>query len=148
MASERTRYYQEAREGVYSGPIFLIAQLLQSIPTTLLTTLIGSLVIFRGLKNELLCTENPSNGIRSCRDYSTYTKIELDTISRENVNHWMEYNYYPDFVVFWLTLWACYLLAEQQTSTLLIVVKSSYTAALASIYITIVYLILGSGTVR
>merc|ERR1712008_598 len=35
-----------------------------------------------------------------------------------------------------------------QTSSILIVVKSSYTAALSSIYITIVYLVLGSGTVR
>ena len=71
-----------------------------------------------------------------------------DTIERENINYWMEYGYYPDFIIYWLTIWACYLLAEQQTSSFLIVVKSSYTAALSSIYITIVYLVLGSGTVR
>merc|ERR1712018_703370 len=63
-------------------------------------------------------------------------------------NSIIEYNYYPDFVVYWLALWSCYLLAEQQTSSFLIVVKSSYTAALSSIYITIIYLVLGSGTVR
>ena len=148
MASERIRYYQEAREGIYSGPVFLLGQLLQSLPTTLLSTLIASLVIFRGLKNELLCTENPNSGLKSCRAYSSYTQLELDTIAKDSINNWMEYNYYPDFVVYWLTIWACHFLAEQQTTSLLIVVKSSYTAALASIYISIVYLVLASGTVR
>jgi hypothetical protein len=47
-----------------------------------------------------------------------------------------------------LTLWAAYLFAEQQTVTLLMVIKSSYTAAVASIYVTIIYLVLGSATVR
>ena len=171
MAHERTRYYQETREGIYNGPLFLVAQLLQSIPLSLFTTLIGALIIFRGLKNELLCTENPSSGERSCMPYSDVTQNKLgnflhdflrfitenwfeifatfsDTIERENINYWMEYGYYPDFIIYWLTIWACYLLAEQQTSSFLIVVKSSYTAALSSIYITIVYLVLGSGTVR
>jgi hypothetical protein len=49
---------------------------------------------------------------------------------------------------FRLTLWAAYLFAEQQTVTLLMVIKSSYTAAITSIYITIIYLVLGSATVR
>ena len=141
------RYYQEAREGIYSGPLFLVSQLLQTVPLSLISTLVASLIIFRGLKNELLCTENPKLG-RSCRAYSSYSETELDAIDREGINNWMEYNYYPDFVVYWLALWACYFLAEQQTTSLLIIVKSSYTAALASIYITIVYLVLGSGTVR
>ena len=142
------RYYQEAREGIYSGPLFLISQLLQTLPLSLISALSGALIIFRGLKNELLCTENPGTGVRSCRAYSSYTEAEIATIDRENIRNWMEYNYYPDFVIYWLAIWSCYILAEQQTSSLLIVVKSSYTAALASIYITIVYLVLGSGTVR
>jgi len=146
-ASERLRYYQEAREGIYSGPLFLVSQLLQMVPLSLISTLIGSLIIFRGLKTELLCTEK-SNGDRSCQAYSSYNEDKLATLEREGIKNWMEYNYYPDFVVYWLTLWACYFLAEQQTSSILIVVKSSYTAALSSIYITIVYLVLGSGTVR
>ena len=148
VASERIRYYQEAREGIYSGPLFLIGQLFQSIPTSLISSLIGSLIIFRGLKNELLCTEHPTSGIKSCRAYSTYEDFELSTIERDGIKNWMEYNYYPDFIVYWMTIWACHFLAEQQTSSLLIVVKSSYTAALASIYVTIIYLVLGSGTVR
>ncbi len=53
-----------------------------------------------------------------------------------------------DFVVFWLTLWACYLFAEQQTIALLLAIKSSYTAMSASIAATSVYLVLGSATVR
>lgn len=148
MASERLRYYQEAREGIYSGPLFLVGQLIQSIPTSMISSLIGALIIFRGLKNELLCTENPNTGIQSCRSYASYSQDYLDTIEAENIKNWMEYNYYPDFVVYWLTLWACHFLAEQQTSSLLIVVKSSFNAALASVYITIIYLVLGSGTVR
>ena len=36
----------------------------------------------------------------------------------------------------------------QQTISLLMVIKSSYTAALASVYATVVYLVLGSATVR
>ena len=47
-----------------------------------------------------------------------------------------------------LTLWAAHLFAEQQTVTLLMVIKNSYTAAITSIYITIIYLVLGSATVR
>ena len=39
-------------------------------------------------------------------------------------------------------------LAEQQTVALLTVVKSSYTAIMASMSMTILYLVLGSGTVR
>merc|ERR1711953_775281 len=92
--------------------------------------------------------QNPGTLEKSCRAYSEFSTRELDTIESEGIAHWMEYNYYPDFVVYWLTLWACYFLAEQQTTSILIVVKSSYTAALSSIYITIVYLVLGSGTVR
>ena len=39
-------------------------------------------------------------------------------------------------------------LAEQQTVALLMVIKSSYTAIIASMSMTILYLVLGSGTVR
>ena len=50
--------------------------------------------------------------------------------------------------MYWLTLWACYIFAQQQTISFMVVIKSTYTAAICSIYVTIVYLILGSGTVR
>ncbi len=53
-----------------------------------------------------------------------------------------------DFVTFWLTLWACYLFAEQQTIALLMTIKSSYTAISASVAATTIYLVLGSATVR
>ena len=55
---------------------------------------------------------------------------------------------FTDFVTFWLTLWACYMFAEQQTIALLMTIKSSYTAMTASIAATSVYLVLGSATVR
>ena len=73
---------------------------------------------------------------------------QLDIIERQGVPNWLEYSYYPDLVAFWLTLWACYLFAEQQTISLLMVVKSSFTAILSSFSFTILYLVLGSATVR
>jgi len=151
MAHERTRYYQESREGIYTGPLYLISQLIQSIPISLLSTLFGSLVIFRGLKTQMICKsdgDTVDNHHESCEPYSTIGEKKLASMVNQNIPHWFEYNWENDFVVYWLTLWACYLLAEQQTSSLLIVVKSSYTAALSSIYITIIYLVLGSGCVR
>ena len=85
---------------------------------------------------------------KTCRPYSSVDQNYLESIENGDINHWMEYSYVPDFLIYWFTIWACHLLAEQQTSSFLIVVKSSYTAALSSIYITIIYLVLGSGTVR
>ena len=43
----RTRYYQEAREAVYSGPTFLLAYLLSSLPITAFSTCAASLILFR-----------------------------------------------------------------------------------------------------
>lgn len=145
---ERTRYYQEARDGIYSGPTFVLANALQDLPVSLLATFLSAFVVFRGLKNELLCTENPTTGERSCRDRSGYAQNELDTIEAQGVPNWLEYSYYPDLVTFWLVLWACYQFATQQTVALLMVVKSSYTAIAASVSLTIPYLVLGSGTLR
>ena len=109
VAVERTRYYQESREGIYGGTSFVVANFIQSIPVSLVSTFLASFILFKGLKNELLCTQNPTSGERSCRPSSTYTAVELDTIERQDVPNWIEYSYYPDFVAYWLTLWACYL---------------------------------------
>ena len=86
-----------------------MANFIQSIPVSLVSTFLASFILFKGLKNELLCTQNPTSGERSCRPSSTYTAVELDTIERQDVPNWIEYSYYPDFVAYWLTLWACYL---------------------------------------
>jgi hypothetical protein len=43
----RTRYYQEAREAVYSGPTFLLSYLLSSLPITAITTCAAALILFR-----------------------------------------------------------------------------------------------------
>jgi hypothetical protein len=53
-----------------------------------------------------------------------------------------------DWLLFGAVQLACYLLAQQQTIALLLVVRSSFTAAIISIYMTIIYLMLGSGAVR
>ena len=106
---ERTRYYQESREGIYGGTSFVVANFVQSVPVSLVSTFLASFILFKGLKNELLCTQNPTSGERSCRPAASYTAVELDTIERQGVPNWIEYSYYPDFVAYWLTLWACYL---------------------------------------
>lgn len=49
---------------------------------------------------------------------------------------------------FGLMLWSCFLFAEYQTIALLLVVESGFTAAVVSSYLTIIYLILGSGYLR
>jgi len=154
FARDRTRYYQESREGIYTGPVFLLSHLVSSLPISLLTTAVSAFIIFRGLKNELLCSEDASAASDvastgpSCRSFADYSSNELASLNRLGVPTWMEYTYYPDLFVYWLTLWACYLLAEQQTISLLMVVKSSFTAIKVSVYLTIVYLVLGSATVR
>ena len=58
------------------------------IPLALISTLVGALVIFRGLKNELLCTENPSTGEQRCSPYSSYTEERLVTLERDGVKNW------------------------------------------------------------
>lgn len=42
----RTRYYQEAQEGIYSGPLFLLSYWLFSLPFSLITVAAGSRIIF------------------------------------------------------------------------------------------------------
>nr|CAD7262653.1 unnamed protein product [Timema shepardi] len=53
-----------------------------------------------------------------------------------------------EWLLFASVLWSCHILAEQQTIALLMVIKSSFTAAVTSVYITIIYLVLGSGNLR
>jgi hypothetical protein len=53
-----------------------------------------------------------------------------------------------DWLLFAAVQLACYLLAQQQTIAFLLVVRSSFTAATVSIYITVIYLMLGSGALR
>ena len=115
VAADRTRYYQETREGIYTGPIFLLATLVANLPISLFTTALSAFVIFRGLKNELLCTME--EGETSCKSFSDYTSNEIQSMERLGVPTWLEYSYYPDLFFYWLTFWACYLLAEQVNHT-------------------------------
>jgi len=135
----RTRYYQEAREGIYSGPTFLVSHLVASLPLSLLTSLSAALILFKGLKTELVCV-----GAGSCSALSSYSSSEL----RELDDYTVEHAWYPDFLLYWLAIWASYLLAQQQTLSIMLVVRSSYSAALLSSFVSIVYLCLGSCTVR
>ncbi|BES97575.1 unnamed protein product [Nesidiocoris tenuis] len=104
----RTRYYQEAQEGIYGGPLFLIVYLLFSVPFSLATVAAGSRILFQ---------------------VTGLTTVE-------------------DWAVFGGVLWGSYLLAEQQTIALLMVVKREFNAIIASIYLCLLYLILGGGILR
>jgi len=145
FVSARTRYYQEAREGIYSGPTFLLSQLISNLPLSAFTTLLSSFILFRGLKTPLVCV---GGDIGSCQPVSNLSESSLANLERSDSSLHYENSYYPDFVLYWLAIWGCYLFAEQQTVGLMLIVKSSYTAATASIYLTILFLVLGSGTVR
>ena len=76
------------------------------------------------------------------------TPLAAFTGSLSAAAHTTENTWYPDFLLYWLTMWACSLLSQQQTLSLMLVVVSSYTAATASLFLSIVCLILGSCTVR
>ena len=90
-----------------------------------------------------------SDGTMFCNPISSLTTNQLTSLLQEagKTVHY-ENQYYPDFVFYWLALWGCYLYAEQVTLMNMLVIKSSYTAASVSIYIFIIFLVLGSGTVR
>lgn len=45
----RTRYYQEAQEGLYSGPLFLLSYWLFSLPFSFLTVAASSRIIFESV---------------------------------------------------------------------------------------------------
>uniref|UniRef100_A0A023F328 Putative transporter abc superfamily breast cancer resistance protein n=1 Tax=Triatoma infestans TaxID=30076 RepID=A0A023F328_TRIIF len=104
----RTRYYQEAHEGIYSGPLFLICYFLFSIPFSLASVAAASRIIFQ------------ASGLTSVDDWLTI----------------------------WAILWGCHLLAEQQTIALLMVINSKFTTVLTSFYLCLLYILLGSGTLR
>lgn len=104
----RTRYYQEAQEGLYGGPVFILSYLLFSLPFSLISMAAASRITF-----ELYDTKDPME--------------------------WLKFGG---------ILWACHLMAEQVTISLLMVIRSSFIAAVTSIYIHIVVLLLGSGTLR
>jgi len=148
FVSARTRYYQESREGIYSGPTFLLSNLISNLPLSAFTTCLSAFIVFRGLKEELVC-ETGIDGKEFCQPISNVTNSQLAQLQQDNQKtlHY-ENQYYPDFVFYWLALWASYLYAEQVTLMNMLVIKSSYTAASVSIYIFIIFLVLGSGTVR
>ncbi|XP_053602646.1 ATP-binding cassette sub-family G member 5 [Plodia interpunctella] len=53
-----------------------------------------------------------------------------------------------DYVYFALVLWSCYVYAEQQSIAIMMFVKNGLIAAIVSIYITCIYVMLASGVLR
>ncbi|KAK3930702.1 ATP-binding cassette sub-family G member 5 [Frankliniella fusca] len=106
--AHRNRYYQEAQEGLYSGPLFLLSYFLFSLPFSILSVIASSRVAYEmsGLSDPL------------------------------------------DWVKMGCIMWGCYTLGEQQTVALLVVVKHSFTAAVASITLSALGLVLSTGVLR
>ncbi|KAG8193192.1 hypothetical protein JTE90_005542 [Oedothorax gibbosus] len=108
-APHRNRYYQESREGIYKGPLFMLSTIFYSIPLSVASVTGSATIIYAGCK------------------------------LREEWERW---------ATFCACLWAVYAFAEQQTIAIMMVVRSSYTAFVTSIYFLIVYITFASGTVR
>ncbi|XP_042910538.1 ATP-binding cassette sub-family G member 5 isoform X4 [Parasteatoda tepidariorum] len=108
-APHRNRYYQESREGIYKGPLFVLSSIFYSLPLSIITVTAGATIIYAGGN------------------------------LREEWERW---------ITFCAVLWTVYIFAEQQTVSLMIIIKSSYTSFITSIYILIIYITFASGTVR
>ena len=74
---------------------------------------------FRGLKDHLICQNSNSLTGNNAAQVAcqVYSQDVWDAIAEGSGGErpWIEYGYYPDFIAYWLALWACYLFAEQQT---------------------------------
>ncbi|XP_054707805.1 LOW QUALITY PROTEIN: ATP-binding cassette sub-family G member 5-like [Uloborus diversus] len=108
-APHRNRYYQESREGIYRGPLFIISTISYSLPLSVASVTAAGTIIYAGAK------------------------------LREEWERW---------AMFCATLWAVYSFSEQQTMALMMVIRSSFTSFVTSIYILIAYITCSSGTVR
>ncbi|KAF8793634.1 ATP-binding cassette sub-family G member 5 like protein [Argiope bruennichi] len=108
-APHRNRYYQESRDGIYRGPMFILSTVFYSLPLSILSVTAAGTIIYTGCK------------------------------LREEWENW---------ATFCAVLWTVYVFAEQQTISLMMIIRSSYTSFLTSIYILIIYITFASGTVR
>lgn len=103
----RARYYQEKREGLYGGAMFLTSYTLLTLPLSFVSTLItiGILVPI----------------------------LSLDITSWAYISG---------------TLWASFVAAEQVTIAALMVIKRPMSGAISILYVTLIALVVASGTVR
>ncbi|XP_064091004.1 ATP-binding cassette sub-family G member 5-like [Macrobrachium nipponense] len=115
FAQHRTRYYHEAREGLYRGPLFIMTYNLFSIPVSYVNAMGASAIVFFGLGLGDSAVEGPD---------------------------WM------GWLIFGSVLWAVWAFVEQQTIALMMIVKSSYSAAATSVSLTTFYLLIASASLR
>ncbi|XP_076064875.1 ATP-binding cassette sub-family G member 5 [Oratosquilla oratoria] len=118
FAPHRTRYYHEAREGLYRGPLFILTYVLFAWPVSYLASLAASAIIFFGLNLGV-----PSDS----------GLVGID---------WLGWIYFSSI------LWCCWTFVEQQTIALMMLMRSSYHAAATSIALTIFYIVAASASLR
>uniref|UniRef100_T1J9E6 ABC transporter domain-containing protein n=1 Tax=Strigamia maritima TaxID=126957 RepID=T1J9E6_STRMM len=109
FAPHRTVFYQETRDGLYKGPLFIASHVLYSIPISLVNVFVSSGILY----------------------WATGLRME----------GWR-------FATFSCILWSCYFFVELQTICLQLLIRSSYTAASISGFISSIYLITSSGMIR
>ncbi|XP_028524448.1 ATP-binding cassette sub-family G member 5 isoform X2 [Apis cerana] len=103
----RARYYQEKREGLYGGAMFLTAYALLSLPLSFVSTMITIGILVPILELDL------STWAYACG-----------------------------------VLWASYVAAEQITVAVLMIIGKPFTGGIIVLYMTLVSLIVSSGTIR
>lgn len=130
-APYRTRYYQEAQEGLYSGASLLLSCNLVSLPFSFISITASTAIIYPWVYN-----------------------IHMLYIMKWVITVWFHLRLVGDitealdYLYIVLALWACYIFAEQQTMAILMLIKCSILASTISVYITCVYIMLSSGILR
>ena len=121
FSAHRTRYYHEARNGLYRGPLFLVSYFFFSAPLAYITVMASSAIVYFGLGLE------------------NYNSQEDSSAADPDWFGWL---------IFGSVLFAVWGYIEQQTIALMLVIKSSYTAAAISVTITITYIVIGAASIR
>ncbi|XP_023240853.1 ATP-binding cassette sub-family G member 5-like [Centruroides sculpturatus] len=108
-APHRNRYYQETRNDMYNGSLFILSQIMYSfILSGISIWASGSIIYFLARM-------------------------------RQDLIRWSK---------FCAVLWTVYIFTENFTMSLMVFIKNSYTSFVTSIYILLLQITLGSGTVR
>lgn len=58
VSTYRNSYYEESRQGLYSGPLFLFAYWLFSVPFSIISTIVASFIVFQWVKNYFISNFN------------------------------------------------------------------------------------------
>jgi len=134
VGPHRKIYYQESRNGLYSGPLFITAHTIANLPYDIITCLIGSWIIF---------------------EYDLFQRLELVilTVLMLMVNFVFPFrrtglSAATDWALMFLVIWTCYTMAKQQTFASMLSLKNKFFAIAFLSAGHALQITLGSSTVR